>query len=444
MHSRNYALVLGTGLVAALLAWGGAQGCNYSKSYFRLGPDGKMIKADGPVTPEELAGGSSENSGEENPAAGTPGNDGTGSGGEEIIEPSGDGGTTAGGGGSGTTSGGENIALAPTTTTNAYRRADFSFVYVAIDRSTKKTEVYLKTSATDSQPKKLSNMNAEYEQDPRPSVSMDNFSVIFTHTADWPQMYRITSLDQAEPSVSKWSKATGSGASFFADQEKSVFMAPLGVSLRMSKYDGTEEKEESEKGVGFYYGVSVNPTLDRTNAFYDKIVFSFDHDEDQPDKPALYVKDSGVIYPAKFQPLTNSPGVSEKWPSISPDGKRIAYVRDGLLAVCDLHYDTKNNLVCDNHASFAGLTADTPCWTADGSRIVFSTTKDGNAEIYAVGASNAADLQNLTNSPNTDDVQPGCFPNPIYTAIKDLRIPANSTNKSISVDYNQFNMTIKK
>ncbi|HEX5036011.1 MAG TPA: hypothetical protein VFX30_02500 [bacterium] len=68
-------------VVCAVLWAGGIPGCTYSKSYFRLDANGKMIKADGPITPEELSGEAlpTENEGEETGGseviAGTTGSD---------------------------------------------------------------------------------------------------------------------------------------------------------------------------------------------------------------------------------------------------------------------------------------------------------------------------------------------------------------------------------
>lgn len=457
MHSCTRLLIV---ISATTLLWGGTQGCNYSTDYFRIGPDGKKIKATGPITPDELAppttpegaeGGDATGgrTGEDVPIVPTgEGSSGGTSGGVSTGTTGGSttGGSTTGGGnttgGSTTGTGGTGSAsLAPTPKALAYRRPEFSFVYVAIDRTTKKTELYLKGSAPDAVAKKLTSMNSEYEQDPHPAVSIDNASVIFTHTSDWPQMYRVTGLDQPEPSVAKWAQATGSLASFFPDKDKAIFLAPLGGSIRTTKYDGTEENEESEKDVGFYRGASVVPTLDKGNPFYGKIVFAFDPDEDQALKPDLFVKESGVVYPFRFKRLLDTPGVSETWPSVSPDGKRVAFVRDGFLALCDLHQDEKQNLSCDNAFAFVGLTAENPCWTADGSRIVFSTKRDGNSEIYSVSATNASELENLTNSPGTDDVQPACFPNQVFTVIKENRAIADISPPRIPIEYY---MPIKK
>jgi hypothetical protein len=60
-------------------------GCNYSKSYFRIGPDGKKIEAAGPIEPDELLpAGELE---EEKPAAGIPTGGEKDDGAEEEIRP---------------------------------------------------------------------------------------------------------------------------------------------------------------------------------------------------------------------------------------------------------------------------------------------------------------------------------------------------------------------
>lgn len=457
MHFRTPFLAV---VLAVLLLWGGTQGCNYSTDYFRIGPDGKKIKATGPITPDELAPPTTPEGAEGGDATGgrtgedvpivptTEGSSGETSGGVSTGTTGGatTGGSTTGGGnttgGSTTGTGGTgSVSLAPTTEINAYRRPDFSFVYVAIDRTTKKTELYLKSSAPNSVAKKLTNMNTEYEQDSHPAVSIDNQSVIFTHTSDWPNMYRITGLDQATPTVTQWAGNTGFGVSFFPDQDRVIFFTPSGRSLRASKYDGSGNVEEAAQDSGVYYGASASPTLEKPSVFYGKIILSFDLDDDGPTKPDLFLKELGNVYPFRFRPLATTPSVSETWPSISPDAKRLAFVRDGYLALCDLHQDEKTNPVCDNAFAFVGLTAENPCWTADGSRIVFSTKRDGNSEIYSVSATNASELENLTNSPGTDDVQPACFPNQVFTVIKENRAIADISPPRIPIEYY---MPIKK
>ena len=43
-----------------------------------------------------------------------------------------------------------------------------------------------------------------------------------------------------------------------------------------------------------------------------------------------------------------------------------------------------------------------PCWSPDGSRILFPSDRDGNREIYLMNA-DGSELKNLTNHPATDD-----------------------------------------
>ena len=43
-----------------------------------------------------------------------------------------------------------------------------------------------------------------------------------------------------------------------------------------------------------------------------------------------------------------------------------------------------------------------PAWSADGSKITFRITRDGNNEIYAMG-SDGTNRTNLTNNPALDD-----------------------------------------
>jgi len=422
---------------SALQFWGGPTGCNYSKSYFRIGPDGKMIKASGPITADELAGNTSPTGEETGTGTGVETAPTTTGGDESITPPEDTEGTGTATGGTGNTPALEVAARK----LSVYRRPDFSFVYVSIDRSTKKVELYLKSSAPDTTPKKLTGFDTTYESPLLPTISLDAQRVLFTNPLDSPALYQLSGLDQPTPTVSKWGDNPGYLVRYHPEEDKTVFIAAPGASLRSAKQDGSGGTDETSNEGGTCYGVSLSPVRDHSDPTYGRIVFGYDGDGNQPLKPVLAMKDpfsNDPQNPGTFFSLTGAHSLSETSPAISPDGKRIAYVRDGYLALCDLH-DTKDwKAVCDNAFAIPGLTAENPCWTADGSRIVFSTKRDGNAEIYSVAATNAYELENLTNSPDTDDVQPACFPNPVVTMNKEIRLPANPPAQAFPVDSTQF------
>jgi Tol biopolymer transport system component len=96
--------------------------------------------------------------------------------------------------------------------------------------------------------------------------------------------------------------------------------------------------------------------------------------------------------------LTTDPA-SDFVPDWSPDGARLAFssTRDGDLEIYLMNADgsdvTKltDNAVADNK----------PGWSPDGSRIAFHSTRDGNNEIYTMNT-NGSDQIRLTTNPATD------------------------------------------
>ena len=103
-------------------------------------------------------------------------------------------------------------------------------------------------------------------------------------------------------------------------------------------------------------------------------------------------------------------------PSWSPDGKRIAFMsdRDGLL---DIHgFPTNEIYVMDaDGGNEQRLTENVvyewePSWSPDGQRIAFASDRDGNSEIYVMDA-DGKNQQNLTNNPHSD-ARPAWFNSP--------------------------------
>lgn len=94
-------------------------------------------------------------------------------------------------------------------------------------------------------------------------------------------------------------------------------------------------------------------------------------------------------------------------PQIAPDGKRIVYVRESMDIMKDRR---RSNLWIidsdgDNHRAIASSSASffSPRWSADGSRLVYASSEEGNEQIYLrwMDSGQTARLTDLTASPGS-------------------------------------------
>jgi TolB protein len=97
--------------------------------------------------------------------------------------------------------------------------------------------------------------------------------------------------------------------------------------------------------------------------------------------------------------LIDSPGINN-WPSVSPDGKQLAFssTRDGNYEIYVAGIDGKGVKRLTNHP----LQDIRPRFSPDGKRIAFTSNRDGNYEIYVMSA-DGSELKRVTKNPERDD-----------------------------------------
>lgn len=122
-----------------------------------------------------------------------------------------------------------------------------------------------------------------------------------------------------------------------------------------------------------------------------------------------FAKLFGTPCVAELTRLTNSETI-ELHPTWSPpDGRRIAYLsghEDPELWV--MNADGRDSLRLATSIAVDTETYTTLAWSPDGEHIAFSSVRDGNSEIYRVGA-NGEGLTRLTNS-DAEDIYPSWSP----------------------------------
>jgi Tol biopolymer transport system component len=85
-------------------------------------------------------------------------------------------------------------------------------------------------------------------------------------------------------------------------------------------------------------------------------------------------------------------------PALSPDGSRLAFsFADGQQHIYTVDVQGRNRKAL---TTGQGINTD-PCWSPDGKRIAFASTRDGNYEIYVMDA-DGGNIHRLTNNPYRD------------------------------------------
>jgi Tol biopolymer transport system component len=114
----------------------------------------------------------------------------------------------------------------------------------------------------------------------------------------------------------------------------------------------------------------------------------------------------------KLHRLTATPNLSEESPDWSPDRSSIAFVRrspTALPAAPTVSEIWVRKGGQERRLSSVGGWDEDPSYSPDGNRIAFSTTRDGNSEIYVMNA-DGTQAGRLTESPGAADRMPTWSP----------------------------------
>lgn len=412
-------------IVACALGFAGAMpGCTYSKDYFRIGADGKKIKADGPILPGEDTGG-----------FGTAGTSGATTGGDGTITP------TAGTGTGGTSTGGTTGGISGTP------------VYPLLIQTKDESDVqnlfltHFSQGAFLEAPKAITQVTDDGFSILFPALSPDASSVIYS--AFWydstskqtkGEFRKIVDLSST-PSEATWNAADpGLSPSWRANGQDVVYTGGGCGLLRKSKADGTGAATEVPQATGdydkwVYMQTSVAPTTDTSNPTFDLLLFSMFSADTAPKQGFdLFARKLGDADPAHISRVTNTPTTIEFYPSVSPDGKYVLFgnaetsspdpsssTGPQKIAVCDLTA-AGGAFQCGPIRTLDAMAADavstSPCWSWDGTKVFFvskdSTHKLNDVYVVDFAAGNFSGTPvNITNTEKADDLEISCASAPL-------------------------------
>jgi Tol biopolymer transport system component len=119
-----------------------------------------------------------------------------------------------------------------------------------------------------------------------------------------------------------------------------------------------------------------------------------------------------VIDPNGSGQVALTSGHNDSFPAWSPDGRRIAFTRDGHVAVMNTDGSNQALLIAGGE----------PSWSPDGSRIAFESTRDDPLapEIYSMNA-DGTDVVRLTTEPDVNDDFPAWSPDGTKIAFDSTR-----------------------
>ena len=136
-------------------------------------------------------------------------------------------------------------------------------------------------------------------------------------------------------------------------------------------------------------------SVNQAQSLDSMIAFSSDRDNPGGYRDIFVMKPNG----SQLRNLTNDPMTSDIFPAWSPDGTKIAFssYRDGNSDIYVIDADGKNLIRLTQNPGYDSI----PNWSPDGQRIAFTSRRDGNFEVYVMNA-DGENLIRLTQDPWND------------------------------------------
>lgn len=252
------------------------------------------------------------------------------------------------------------------------------------------------------------NITDNPESDSEPSWSPDGARLAFSSDRDGPgQDIYTMALDGADILRLTDSPAVDGGVQWSPDGERIVFYGFEQGSVGFLWLTGVEGGEAIPLLAGIY---PATPRVVCAGGFpggwfpdNERIVFRGTH-ADSGAGQICSVKADG----SDVQVVFTEPGILSFNPTVSPDGKRIAFVsnRDGNneIYVVDVDGTNPRRVTTDDAVD------DYPTWSRDGQWLAFASDRDGDFEIFIVRP-NGSDLRQLTDN-SAQDIDPSWGPAP--------------------------------
>lgn len=248
----------------------------------------------------------------------------------------------------------------------------------------------------------------EPESDSEPSWSPDGARLAFSSNRDGPgqDIYTMT-LDGADILRLTDSIAVDGGVQWSPDGERIVFYGFEQAAAGFLWVTGVEG------GDAIPLLAAIYPATPRTTCaggfpggWYpdnERIVFRGTHAESGAGQICSVKADGSDV-----QVVFTEPAILSFNPTVSPDGKRIAFVsnRDGNneIYVVDVDGTDPRRVTSDEAVD------DYPTWSRDGQWLAFASDRDGDFEIFIVRP-NGSDLRQLTDN-SARDFDPSWGPAP--------------------------------